>query len=332
MELASACVSGGALAALTASLALSSEFADGFILGNVTSSTRHTLHDNDEATSADVLSAHITAFSTFATAFSYYDAAGKVDEAQLKEIVATLDQPVVGCYIWRQHSALQPSMREQVLVPAVLHLLQSIQQTSHQTADTPVPLHPMLFANMSGSSLHGGATAGYQYLFYQNLPGQQALRPLKLRISNVHSSRGYLPAQPLSYLPRVSCPLSLPHEDSLPVSAATAAVAQLTRTFSSMSSHSGVVPATARRISDFAGSVAAQSEDDGAEVGTTDQNLNSVTSAAVSGLQQQTWRAEELYWHLVGEVEAVHPGVSVAQADVASRKAVIAGLHDALVE
>jgi hypothetical protein len=46
----------------------------------------------------------------------------------------------------------------------------------------------------------------------------------------------------------------------------------------------------------------------------------------------QTWRAEELYWHLVGEVEAVHPGVSVAQADVASRKAVIAGLHDALVE
>lgn len=328
-DLASVSVSGAALAALTASLALSSEDVDGFILGSVTSATSHTLHDNNDATSSEILNASITALSTLATSFSYYDAAGTVDEAKLEELVEALGQPVIGCFTWRRHSALQPSIREQVMVPAALHILQRIQQQKQQTADSSAPQRPMLFANMSAHSRHGGASTAFQCRLFQNLPGQQALRPVRLRISNIQSSRGYLPAVPLSCLPQVPCPLAPRQEQTPPVSAA---VAHLARTFSVVSSRSGAAESAAFGSGDYGDSIGSNARDnDAADANPADRQLRGIASAAVSGLQEQALRAEELYWHLIGEMEAAHPAVSAARADLAARKATIASLHDALI-
>lgn len=324
-------ISGAALAALMASLALSSDDVDGFILGSVTSTTTRTLHDNGEATSSDILSASICALSTLATSFSYYDAAGTIDEAKLEELVEGFGQPIIGCFTWRQDSVLQPSMREQEMVPSVLHILHRIHQQSQPAASKSASPQPMLFANISGQTRHGGASIGFQCRLFQNLAGQQGLQPVRLQISNMQSGRGYSPAVPLSYLPKVPSPLTPAQEQTSPVCAAVAAVAHLTRTFSAVSSRSGAADSATFGSGDFGNSIASNAEDEDDD-SPADRQLRGVALAAVTGSQEQALRAEELYWHLVGEMEAVHPGVSAARADLVVRQAKIASLYDALLE
>lgn len=87
------------------------------------------------------------------------------------------------------------------------------------------------------------------YMLFQ----EQALLPVRLRISNIQSSRGYTPSSAASCLPRVPCPLGPLQDQTQPLSPAVAAVAHLTRTFSAMSSRSC---AGAPGSTDFSDSIA----------------------------------------------------------------------------
>jgi len=342
--------SGAALAALLASLALTPQDVDGFILGEVSSVTSHTMHDHDEATtSAEALTATITALPTLATSFSFYEPSGSVDEGKLAALVKALGQPVLGWFVWRPDSTPTPSMREQVLVPAMLRSLRQLQQQSAAAkggGEAGAAERPMLFATMSGGVRHGGATTAFQCRMFQNRPDSVELKAVRLNVLNIRGGRGFSPASPLAALPRVpylpppAADLQSPtaesvaaHHSKQPSLGGMRGSGGASSSGDAASSPNGVSPTAAAADGNEAASShtsnATQSSPAGGE-GEAQGRLRDAAASAVAGLADQAAAAEVLYWSLVREVELLEPALSTARADLAARHAAVAALHESL--
>lgn len=110
-------ISGPTLAMIMQRFSTSNADCDGLLFGHVQSISSLNLADNDDEVGVrEDLVATITGYSSCGFIQTFYDAAGRVDQAKLAKLVGERDSknqdPLIGWYIARRNSPLRPSMRE----------------------------------------------------------------------------------------------------------------------------------------------------------------------------------------------------------------------------
>lgn len=110
-------ISGPTLAMIMQRFTTSNADCDGLLFGHVQSISSLNLADNDDEVGIrEDLVATITGYSSCGFIQSFYDGAGRVDQAKLTKLIGDRDSknqdPLIGWYIARRNSPLRPSMRE----------------------------------------------------------------------------------------------------------------------------------------------------------------------------------------------------------------------------
>lgn len=316
MALDAVSTSGATLAALLTSLATAPSDVDGFILGNVRSRTQTTLQDHEEATTAEAREGVITGLPCLAGSFSFYEPSGAIDAERLRELTAAFPEPLLGWFSFRADTRLHLSMREQVLAPAALQALREHRHGSE------VPCSPLLFATMSRSAEHGGASTSFQYRFYQNSSPSEPMQPVRLIVRNVGSAHGHhrdfaLPA-PLGGLPAVPFAAD---PSPLAASGRESAAGGGEPPGAGSSRAAGRPTEGLRAAGGGAASAAGSSRTD---------SLRQAAVHAVAGINQQVNTIETLYFELLGEVEKLEAPTAADSAALQERRSTVDGLLAAL--
>lgn len=110
-------ITGPTLAMIMQRFSASNADCDGLLFGHVQSISSLNLADNDDEVGVrEDLVATITGYSSSGFIQTFYDAAGRVDQAKLAKLVGERDSrdqdPLIGWYIARRNTPLRPSLRE----------------------------------------------------------------------------------------------------------------------------------------------------------------------------------------------------------------------------
>lgn len=180
-------IHGVALASLLQSAKAGRRDCDGLLFGTLETRQSQLLQDDGGPALVVETIAHVNGCLCLASVLSFYNGAGDVDVAALENLTSGTDDTLLGWFSYRASSICQPSMREAAVTASLCQVLP--RRSAAQSGPPPA----VLFAIITTSDDHNGATLSLQYRFFQRASavhyavpaGQPAMQAVPLKTVNL---------------------------------------------------------------------------------------------------------------------------------------------------